>query len=466
MTGDERRQTVPPDGDGNVPWSTVVRLLAENAETKTNPTGLVPTAGRVAEDAADGTVYLGTGTEWLDADHDVGIDASGLPGVQIVRSADDLPDPSGGFHTLADGTSYLFTTEVESTNGLELTGRSPLLGWHREQSWFVRTDGGTAIKGDGDVLMNQMSVSAPGGTVFDVDATASEELIMNDVYVGVDDHLDASGTNIADLGTVGTFRGPEIRVAGMRDFDAGLTFDGAYNRMYLESKVRDVTASGVTVFTFASSFSSSSVDIINCDFASLQSDTVVFDIDAGATISEIFNYRGNTHDNSVTKSNVLTGDADPQTEPYWVSDSHPLRESGVVGELSLDSETETTISTQNEWTDIAGATSEGNETERMEQSANGVLKYIGSRDSNVHLTASVSFYGSNGDVYEFAIDKNDTVEPATAVRAEGKGQNANLVVSTSGIEDLVTNETVKLACRNTSGTNNLTVSAYTFNLLG
>lgn len=464
---DDQPRGVPPDSAGDLSLATIIELLADNVEVETDPTSPAPTAGRVTKDAGDGTVWLGDGNGWLEADHDVGADLVGIPGVKLVRSADDLPDASGGFHPLVDDTTYLFTNEVESDAGLQLASTSPLLGWSRERCWFVHTGNGTAIKGADDVIISEMGVSAPGGTVFDVGGTSSSELLLQDVYLGVDEHLNASGT-INDLGTVGTFRGPELRVAGIRDFDSGLTFDGTYGRLYLEAKVRDVVASGVTVFDFISNVTMDSADIANCDFSNLQSDTVLFDVDAGATINDVFNYRGNTHDtDTITKSNILAGDADATKEPYWVSDSYPIRESNVVGELSLDAETETAITTQNEWVQVVGNTSQGNEAERTQAGQNeGQIEYIGTKDTNVHVTVSVSFYGANGDTYQFAIGKNGTVEPASTMRAEGKGQNANLGLSTNGVEDLTNGDTVSLLVRNLSGTNNATVSAYTITFLG
>lgn len=464
MPSDRPPLTIVPGSGGDVGLAEILRVIG-NAEVNQRA-GIHPTSGRVIEDPQTGDVYIGDGSAWQDADHDVGLDLSGLPGVQVVRSADDLPDPSGGFHQLTDETVYLFTDEIESSSGLQLASTSPVLGWHREKSWFVFTGTGTAIKGSDDVILSELGIAAPGETVFDIGGTTSSELLLQDLYIGVDDHLTVSG-NIDDLGTIGTFRGPEMRVAGIRDFDSGFTFDGTYGRIYLETKVRDVTASNVTCFEFTSDVTMDSADIANCDFSSVQSDTVLFDVDASATINEIFNYRGNTHDNSVTKANILTGGADPQSEPYWVSDSHPLRGSTVVGELSLDSETETTISTQNAWVQVTGNTSQGNEAERTEAGSNsGQVKYIGSRDSNVQVVISVSFYGSNGDVCEFAIGKNGTVEPASKMSAEAKGQNANIGLSVSGVEDLTKNDTVSLLVRNTSGTNNVTVSAYTITFMG
>lgn len=386
---------------------------------------------------------------------------------KVVRDASDLPDPVNGFHELESEKIYRFSDEVHSDAGIDIGNNTiPLLGSHREHSWFVHTGEGTAIKGSGDIILNQLGVSAPNGTIFDIGGNPDSEFILNGVYIGVDDRLDVTGT-IADLGTVDSFRGPELRVAGIRDFDSGLTFTGNYGRIYLEAKIRDIIADNVTCFEFTDTVSMASADIANCDFTDVQSDTVLFYVDPGATIDDIFNYRGNTHDTStVTKSNILTGAADLTQDPYWVSDSHPLRESGVVGELHLDSETVTTISSQNTWYEVTGTTTEGNETERVTGDGNGRAKYIGDRDVVADVSIPTSWFGSNGDVYEFGLGKNGTIEPNSVLPVQGGGQNANKFVAPGGSEDLVTDDTISLMVRNTSGTNDVTIAAYNIKFQG
>lgn len=54
--------------------STIVRAAAGDVAVETDPTLLVPTHGRVVEDAADGTLYAGDGKQWLDVDAAVGLE--------------------------------------------------------------------------------------------------------------------------------------------------------------------------------------------------------------------------------------------------------------------------------------------------------------------------------------------------------------------------------------------------------
>lgn len=67
-------QDVDVSAGGNVKISTIVRAAAGDVAVETDPTSLVPTYGRVVEDAADGTLYVGDGAQWLDVDAAVGLE--------------------------------------------------------------------------------------------------------------------------------------------------------------------------------------------------------------------------------------------------------------------------------------------------------------------------------------------------------------------------------------------------------
>jgi len=134
---DDRPRALEPDANGDLALREIVKTAADAVEVG-QPDEHAPASGRVLEDSQTGQVWLGTGTAWRDIDHAVGMDLSGLPGVQVVRSGDDLPDASGGVRQLEAGTSYLFADFVSDPATLELAGGtgSPLLGWHGGQSGY------------------------------------------------------------------------------------------------------------------------------------------------------------------------------------------------------------------------------------------------------------------------------------------------------------------------------------------
>lgn len=104
--------------------------------------------------------------------------------------------------------------------------------------------------------------------------------------------------------------------------------------------------------------------------------------------------------------------------------------------------------------------------ERATSPSNGVLRYDGKKNSNIHITVSSSFTGANGSIYEIAIAKNGTVEPASAMQIQAGGQNASKSLNTSAIEDIQPGDTISLQVRNLSDTNDATFQAYALNYLG
>jgi hypothetical protein len=384
-----------------------------------------------------------------------------------VTETNDLPSPSNGTHTLEDSTVYHFAGFVTSDAGLEMGNVTPIRGSHASTDGFIHTGGSDAIVSNGEpYFQDSMTVHAPGGTIYNLSADNTTEMMVKDSAFS-----DAAGLgNIADLGVIDGFRVPSWVKCNFEDFDAGLVFDGTPDKIFIEaSPIRGITASGVTVFTLAGTSSVAIVDFVNNYVKDVQSDTELWRVEDGGEPSEVFQYRGTTHDTSITKDNMLVGpNTSPTVEPYWVSDSYPLRDSSVVGELALDAgQTHTvTIDSVDTWYEVGGQTVTGNESERVSQVGNGTIEYVGSRDVNVHITVSASFSGGNGDLYQIALAKNGTVEDTSTMEFTASGTNSPISASISAIEDLDPNDEVSIQVKNTSTTNDATFEAYTITFLG
>ena len=59
---------------GRISVATLVKILANDYEVRTNPTSYGATEGRVIEDASDGTVWIADGDSWFNVNDDVIID--------------------------------------------------------------------------------------------------------------------------------------------------------------------------------------------------------------------------------------------------------------------------------------------------------------------------------------------------------------------------------------------------------
>lgn len=380
-----------------------------------------------------------------------------------VTSSDDLPAATNGTHTL-DNHVYLFNGFVTSQYGLDISNSPVLAGRHASADGFIHTGGQTALVGtNGGYFQTKLYVHAPGGTIYNLSGDQTTEMLVTDSAFS-----DAAGiANIASLGTIDGFRVPTWKNCNFEDFDGGLVFDGTPDKIFVaQSPFRNVTASGVDILTLAGTSDVSLVDFTDNYIKSVQSDTVVWRVESGAEPSEVFQYRGTLHDTSFARGNAIVGpNASPSVEPFWVSQSHPVRDSSVTGELFLTAEKTVTISTQDQWYEVNGSTQSGNEAERTQQANNGTVEYLGEKDVNVQVTVSTSFTGANGDTYEIAISKNGTVELASTMEVEAGGQNSPVNPSTGAIEDLQTGDTISLKVRNRDGTNDATFRAYVINYM-
>lgn len=376
-----------------------------------------------------------------------------------VFSAADLPDPSNGTHTLRGGHVYHFYGFVASNYGLDLSNGPVIRGRHASVDGFIHTGGNTALVSDGGgYFQAKLYLHAPGGTLYDLAGDQSTEMLVTDSAFS-----DAAGIGqLASLGTVDGYRVPTWKNCNFEDFAGGLTFDGAPNKIFITaSPFRTVTAPGVDIITLAGTSDVAIVDFVDNYVKDVQSDTVMWRVEAGGEPSEVFQYRGTVHDTSFTSENAIVGpNADPTLEPFWVADSHPVRDSSVVGELYLTGDTTVSIASAGTWYEVNGTTATGNESERTRQANNGTIEYIGAKDVNVQVSITSSFTGANGDTYELAVAKNGTVEPASTMEIEAQGQNAPVTLGTAAIEDLEPGDTVSMQVRNLDGANDPTFSSY------
>ena len=136
-----------------------------------------------------------------------------------------------------------------------------------------------------------------------------------------------------------------------------------------------------------------------------------------------------------------------------------------MGELSLDSPTTTTISTQDTYTQISGATSLGNETTMVTSPSAGTLQYNGQDDAFVHVTASATVTAPAGDTFAVVIAKNGTAEPPSEINADGVS-GVPIPIATTGVEDLTSGDTLSVQIKNIDGTGNMDVELYNMAFIG
>lgn len=386
---------------------------------------------------------------------------------QPVFSADDLPAPTNGTHTLTDNTAYHFFGFVTSPYGIELGTATPLIGRHGSIDGFIHTGTNTAFVGENaGVFMRDLYGHAPGGTMFDLSGDQSTEMLVESCAFS-----DAAGIGqIASLGTIDGLRVPTFKGVNFEDFASGFTLTGTPDKIFFEGcPLRGVTAPGVTILQFDANLTVDIVDMPNNYVKSVQSDTEVINVDPGATITEIFQYRGNTHDSSVVESNILTGAAAVDTVGFRVSDSYPLPNTKAFIDYTLDADTTVTIATQAASKTDAGAYERvtGTTTERglgKFSHADNLATYIGRRDRIAELQAVLSLGTGTNDVVAAAWFQNGTLVPGSATRIQMSQQGGGVAkpLIASGIaQDMEQNDEFDVRVANLGSTSSINVGELT-----
>jgi len=379
--------------------------------------------------------------------------------VTHVTTERDLPGTVGSTHTLANEV-YKFDGFVSITGNLDISNSPVLVGNHGGADGIIYTGGGDMVSGtDGALFARDLTFDAPGGTMFNISGDQTTEILVESCSFSDPANIG----NIASLGTIDGFRVPSFKGCNFEDFDSGLTLTGTPDKVFFsECPFREVDASGVTILTFDSNLDVGVVDLTDNYIKNVQSDTVVIDVETGALPTEIFQYRGTTHDTSVTKSNILTGEVGEGTVGTKTLGSFPLRDSTVGGGLSLETVgTVTGSGTAPTRIGSANVTTTPVSLERMTESAEGQLQYEARFDETVKVNASVGGLGAN-TTFSIYIAKNGSA--ITGSRARGLLSNASdaETLSTSAKVNLTADDTVSVFLENDGGTTDLDVGSYNF----
>lgn len=440
---------VVPGPDGNIPLGKILREAA-GYDARSDVTELAPTRGRVAADAdapQREDTYVGNGSEWLNVAHEVGVDLAGLPGVRLVRTADDLPDPEGGEHALVDGVTYLLADLITSDAAIRLGENTAIIGWHGSTSGFVYSgEEGAAIRAtDVGVFMRDVYAHAPGADLFDVSAdTETEFLVESCAFSDVPGLPFPTFGAMGSLGYINGYRVPSFKSCSFGDFEGGLTLAGESEKIFFDGcPFRRVADDGVRILTFDETFDTEVVDMPDNYFKNGRDDTEVIFVDPDAVISEVFQYRGNTHDPSFAADNILNGAARLDDEPYRVRDSFPLRDSRAFIDYTLDAGTVTVTITTEATDKFDGAAYEpvggpttvpASETgSRFVHDGDGSTTYEGSRDNVVNLDAYVALGTGTSDVVAAGWFKNGELLERTAIRIQMNQQGGGVAKALSPI---------------------------------
>lgn len=147
-----------------------------------------PANGLVVYDTDLSSLYFFNGTVWSAIDSQGGATRNNYV---LVKSEADFPTPAAGVITLDTRTLYEINGQIVLNNSIDLNG-AYVIGIDTNEDKLVRV-GGAIFSGNNGGSIRNLVLSAPGGTVFNIDASA-----------GTDKNLILQNCIIANSGSVGT----------------------------------------------------------------------------------------------------------------------------------------------------------------------------------------------------------------------------------------------------------------------
>ncbi len=396
------------------------------------------------------------------------VDKLSLPNTELINSASDLPDPVDGFHQLKNNTPYLFRGVVSSSYGIEVGQNSPILGFHGGTDGFIHTGGNTAFRADNNsFFMRDFYAHAPSGRLFNLNGTVSDEILIQSCSYSDAPNLG----DMANLGKIDGYRVPTIKNTNFEHFDGGLNFTGKSNKIFIaDCPIRNIDTENVTIFTFNSRIDTRIVDIINNYVKFVKNTTKVIKVKETAIPSEIFQYRGNTHGESVVKENILTGQAGVNQVGFRVTDSYPLANSEARITLNLYSQTTITIDNvandkldQDNYTKISGDIRLGDVTcsRFIWNDTYNNITYKGKRETLLNFQISISVGTGNTDTISLVWFQNGNIinSTATSLEMSGVANGVDKMMVSSGVRTLQKPEdTLSVAVANLDSTTDITIS--------
>lgn len=383
--------------------------------------------------------------------------------VELIDTVGDLPPATNGTRDLKDDTLYLFTDIVEDNAGrLVLDSNSVISGFWPSKSGYISTGGGPAVKSFCcPVYIDRMFLYAPGGQLFDLTGTISDELFMNKVTAT--DPTDIGGANIADLGTIDGYRVPTFDGCNFEHFDAGLTFTGASEKISLNFCPFRNVPSGVTCVSLDNAADTDILKLTGSYFKNFSDNTTqAVYADPSATISNIMKYDNIDHDSTVAEDSILNGQLGRDLVGVIVKDSYPLADSTVFGSIQW-SGTATVTGSSAQPTKVIVPTTEFGNNERTDSPSDGELRYLGRPNSNTRPTAQLTISGVNS-IVETRIAVNDTPLQELPVTTTLQSAANSETVNVSGNRELKTNDTISVFVENVGGTTDVDIESLSINI--
>lgn len=380
----------------------------------------------------------------------------------LVKSQDDFPTPSGGIITLDANTLYEINGTIVLTNTIDIN-EAYIIGEDTNEDVLVRS-GGTIFSGNKGGSIRSLTLSAPGGTVFNIDDTVGDQNFIFQNLV------------IANSGSVGTLEGFNVVFGSIIQYsgnNAGITYTDINN--LLLNNQGWFGNNGGTYETMMGTFNL--IEKVS-GFSQVVSATAGLDVSGVTTITgdavleNIVFYGGGTYvvQDSPYSGFNFTKDWTVRCAGIPVEDDDNAAGNFYYnGDLTtgfVQTITAAQIGTNLKLTgNTATNTTTNTSLFRFNGSANNRLTYEGTKTRDFQVTASLSVRGSNaGEFVAFLIAKNGTVltESNSIVRIDNSADIQNVALNT--IVTMSPNDYVEIFVNRVTGSGGFSLVVFSENL--
>lgn len=366
----------------------------------------------------------------------------------FVETLADLPTSVSGVITLADNTTYFFTTVIDLLGDRIVAGINTTIIGGSSENCRIKSTGlvGTAlITSNYSLPMRNITIEADVALNLDGDATTTA--------------LDWFGVNFTDCNTVGLIKDyTNVIMADSAFLNSGnLTFDGTIGTVGFSQCLFNCDPAG-TVFILPSTLTiTRRFRVIYSSFIVLAGETGI-NVNAAAVVpadSYILTYC-----NFSGGGTYLTGVDHTSNKALFINNIGISNTSNVGHYYMQNNATATTVGTINTWVKAAGTTTVGlGNSPKWTTAVTNRLTYAGSVTTEFVITVVGSVFSTAANLsLGVGIAENGAIQLESAVTVRAPTASVPFAFSVQDIIQVTTGDYFEVFVRNESGTQTVTLS--------
>ncbi|NNE31568.1 MAG: hypothetical protein HKN40_04285 [Winogradskyella sp.] len=454
--------TTIPDASAILDISSTESGLLTPRMTTTQRNAIVsPAEGLLVYDTTLSGFYFYKSTGWLE------VDASLRENYKLIKSVADLSEEL----TAGGGSKYLLTSDVvyEINGTISLAypidiNDAYITGIDSSDDILVKV-GGTMFEGSKGGVIKNITVTAPGGTIFNLNGTSAENLVFKDANV----------VNSNDIGTIANFNLIYFSVLQYVNNTSGITFNSITDLLLSNIGWQDSNSGSYETYTGTFKFIQK-----QGGFMSVSGANVGIDVSSNPTVST-----------AVLTGVSFNGTATQYVNPYTTNTfpNYNFTNSWTVNCPGIPVEADE-VSTGNiyydgtitsgfiqDFTNGSPINLRGNSNANSTTLVNSLrtsspqdnrITYLGKKTRTFQVNAALSVRGNSGvgDFYAFFIKKNGTTlltETNTLMRVNDTSDISSNCIN--GTVELAPNDYIEIWGQRLTGTGTTSITVFSLNLI-